>query len=88
MDRKENEGFLKSGKKTEDKQASFKRIVSEGSMVVLDARDLIKDFNTNSIKHYSWEQTAGIPIANDVAKDMPSLSFPAPYVQGSMSIPH
>jgi len=61
----------------------FKYIISEGSTVVLDVRDLVKNIDTNSIKGYSWKQTAGIPIANDVVKDMPSLSFPAPYVRGS-----
>lgn len=69
-------------------QEVFKYFVSEGSIVVLDERDLVKDIDTNFIKGYLWEQTTGKPIANDVVKDMPSLSFPAPYVQGSMSIPH
>ena len=37
--------------------------VSEGSIVVLDARNLIKDIDiTNSIKNYSWKQTTDIHL--------------------------
>jgi NTE family protein len=83
MDRKDYDEFPESGKKTEGRHSSFKRIVSEGSTVVLDARDLVKDIDTNSIKYYSWRQIAGIPIANDNVKEMSSFSFAAPYVKSS-----
>src|SRR5207302_7382312 len=81
MDRKDYDEFPESGKKTEGRHSSFKRIVSEGSTVVLDARDLVKDIDTNSIKYYSWRQIVGIPIANDNVKEMSSFSFAAPYVK-------
>jgi NTE family protein len=81
MDGKDKSAIPKNSKKVENQQPGFKHIVSEGSIVVLDARDLIKD--TNSIKHYSWKQTAGIPVINDLVKDSPSFSFTAPYVKGN-----
>jgi hypothetical protein len=83
MDRKDYDEFPESGKKTEGRHSSFKRIISEGSTVVLDARDLVKDIDTNSIKYYSWRQIAGIPITNDNVKEMSSFSFAAPYVKSS-----
>src|SRR5919199_4562507 len=61
--------------------STFKRVVSEGSTVVLDVRDLVKDIDINSIKYYLWEQTAGIPIAIDEVKDKSNFSFIAPYVK-------
>jgi NTE family protein len=84
MDRKDKI-FPKGDKKTEDIHPGFKCVVSEGSIVLLEARDLVKDIDTNSIKYYSWEQTAGIPIANDDVKDKSSFSFTAPYVKDSHS---
>jgi NTE family protein len=72
----------KGGRKTEDEHPSFKRVVSEGSTVVLDVRDLIKDIdNISSTKRYLWKQTTGIPIAIDDVKDKSNFSFIAPYVE-------
>jgi hypothetical protein len=71
----------KNGRRIENNHPSFKRVVSEGSTVVLDVRDLVRDIdNINSIKHCLWKQTAGIPIAIDDVKDKSSFSFTAPYV--------
>ena len=82
MYRNNNSESPKGGRKTEDKYPSFKRVVSEGSTVVLDIRDVIKDIdNIDSIKHYLWKQTAGIPIVIDDVKDKPNFSFIAPYVE-------
>ena len=84
MDRKDNDPVPKGGKKTE---YTFKRVVSEGSTILLDARDLVKDVDINSIKYYLWEQTDenGIPVANDDGKDKDksSFSFTASYVKDS-----
>ncbi len=82
MNGKERVGIAKNGKYTETNQKPpFKHVVSEGSVVVLEASDLVKDIDTNSIKNYAWKQTAGIPIINESAKDKSSFSFTAPYVK-------
>jgi NTE family protein len=81
MDRKNNDVFVKGGKKAEDEHPSFRTVVSEGSTVVLDARDLVNDIGTIPIKYYSWEQIAGTPIVNGDVKDKSSYSFTAPYVE-------
>ncbi len=70
-------------KKTENKHQIFKLVVSEGSIVVLEARDLIKNIDDNSDTHYSWNYTDHMPIANDnLVKDNSSFLFTAPYVKG------
>jgi NTE family protein len=82
MDGNNNPKSPNGGRKTEDKHLSFKRVVSEGSTVVLDVRDLVKDIdNVNSIKYYSWKQTAGPHIAIDDVKDKSNFTFIAPYVK-------
>jgi hypothetical protein len=82
MDGNNNPKFAKGGRKTEDKRLSFRHVVSEGSTVVLDVRDLAEDIdNLNSIKYYSWKQTAGPHIAIDDVQDEPNFSFIAPYVK-------
>jgi predicted acylesterase/phospholipase RssA len=82
MDGKDSPKSPKGGRKTEDMHTTFKRVVSEGSTVVLDVRDLVKDIdNINSIKYYSWKQTAGIHIDIDDVKNKPNFSFIAPYVR-------
>src|ERR671939_629451 len=81
MDGKDNPKSPKGGRKIENVHSTFKRVVSEGSTVVLDVRDLVKDIDINSIKYYLWEQTAGIPIAIDDVKDKSNFSFIAPYVK-------
>ena len=43
-------------KEETDHKPVFNYVVSEGSQVLLDARDFVKDIgNTNSIKNYSWK---------------------------------
>lgn len=82
MDGIDNRESPKYGVKLEDNRPSFKCVVSEGSTVILDVRDLVKDIdNINSIKHYLWKQTAGTPVAIDYVKDKPNFSFIAPYVK-------
>jgi NTE family protein len=65
------------------KKAAYKHVVSEGSVVVLDAHDIIGDVDTSSIKNYSWNQTSGMHIIiDDTAKDKWILSFTAPLLEG------
>jgi hypothetical protein len=85
MHRKDNEVFPKDGKISGGKHSSFKRVVSEDSTVILDARDLVRGSDANSIKYYSWEQTAGTPIIDGDVKDKPIFSFTAPYVNYNIS---
>jgi len=71
-------------KKAENQQPDFNLVVSEGSTVVLQASDLIKNIDTDSITHYSWNQTDGISLHNDnLVKENSSFSFTAPYVKGN-----
>lgn len=67
------------GRKSEEKRLSFKNVVSEGSTVILDVRDFVKDFdNINSIKSCLWKQTDGPHIAIEEVKTKPNFSFIAP----------
>jgi NTE family protein len=71
--------------KTEKQQSNYKQIASEGSLVLLDARDLIEDIDTaSSIKSCTWNQVRGTHLQTDDSnKDNKSiLSFTAPYVKG------
>lgn len=63
------------------KKAAYKHVVSEGSVVVLDAHDIIGDVDTSSIKNYSWNPTTDLDV-DDGVKDKPIISFTAPYVKG------
>src|SRR5215831_1559777 len=77
MDRKDRAEISKNSKK-----GAYKHVVSEGSVVVLDARDIIGDEDTSSIKSYSWKPVTDIHLdINDVAKDKSIISFTAPYVK-------
>lgn len=83
MDRKVHRESPKDGVKL-DNRPSFKRVVSEGSTVILDVPDLEKDIdNINSIKHYLWNQTEGTPVVIEDVKDKQHFSFIAPYVKNS-----
>ena len=70
-------------KAAEKQKTSIQVSVSEGSTVVLDVYDLVKDIDISSIKYYLWEQTAGISIANEDVKNKPTFSFTALYVKDS-----
>jgi hypothetical protein len=76
-------------RKTEKQQQplNYKQIASEGSLVHLDARDIIEDIDTaNSIKSCSWNQVPDTYLnTDDSNKDNKSiLSFTAPYVKGTV----
>jgi NTE family protein len=58
---------------------AFQHVVSEGSVVVLNARDVIGDADTSSVKNYSWKPT-DIHL-DDGIKNNPVISFTAPYVK-------
>jgi len=76
--------ILENNKKTENQKPDFNLVVSEGSIVVMEAHDLIKNIDGISITHYLWNQTDRIPITNDnLVKDNSSFSFTAPYVKGN-----
>jgi NTE family protein len=76
----------KSSRKAETNQRpAFRHIptASEGSVVVLDAHDVIDDVDTSSIKNYSWNLTTDIDLdIYDGITDKPVISFTAPYVKG------
>jgi NTE family protein len=62
----------------------FEHVVSEGSVVVLDALKIIGDVDTKSIKSYSWKPHTDIHLdIDDGATDKPVISFTAPYVKGA-----
>ena len=84
MERKQQRESPKDGVKMEDTSLCFKRVVSEGSTVILDVLDLVKDIdNINSIKHCLWKQTEGTPVIMDEFKDKKHFSFIAPYVKNN-----
>jgi len=78
-------GNSKITKKEErDQKPVFNYVVSEGSQVLLDARDFVKDVaTTNSIKNYSWKPPVGTHLNIDysIKNDNSILSFIAPYVK-------
>jgi NTE family protein len=84
MNGKDRVDISKSSKKTEtNQQSAFRHVASEGSVVVLDARDIIDDVDTSSIKNYSWKPPADMHLdIYDGIKDNPVISFTAPYVKG------
>jgi len=60
---------------------NYKQIASEGSLVLLDAHDIIEDIDTaDSIKSCSWNQVPDTHLSTDDSnKDNKSiLSFTAP----------
>jgi len=74
-------------RKTEKQESDYKQIASEGSLVLLDARDIIEDIDTaNSIKSSSWNQVStGHQVNTDDSNkaNKSILSFTAPYVKGN-----
>jgi hypothetical protein len=62
MDGKDRVEVARNIKKVEPNQLPIRHVVSEGSVVVLDACDLIGDTDTSSIKNYSWKQRISIGI--------------------------
>ena len=71
-------------KEETDQNPVFNYVVSEGSQVLLDARDFVKDIGTiNSIKHYLWKPSVGthLNIDDSIKNDNSILSFTAPYVK-------
>ena len=84
MRRKQLRESPKDGVKMEDPSQCFKRVVSEGSTVILDVHDLVKDIDKiNSIKHCLWKQTEGTPVVTAEVKDKKQISFIAPYVKNN-----
>jgi hypothetical protein len=81
MYRKDNDEIPKDSNL---ESVDFKDIVSEGARAVLDAQDLIKNIDGDSIRNYSWKQTNGTGVVN-LSKDSSSFSFIAPYVTGNDS---
>ena len=61
----------------------FNDIVSEGTTVVLDAQDLIKNTDSDSIKKYSWKQTGGTTTTKLSDDKSRRFSFVAPYIKGN-----
>src|SRR5690242_9402522 len=73
-------------KEETDQKPVFNYVVSEGSQVLLDARDFVKDIGTtNSIKNYSWKPPVDthLNIDDSIKNDNSILSFTAPYVKNN-----
>jgi len=72
-------------KKEETNQKPFfNYVVSEGTQVLLDARDFVKDMGTtHSIKDYLWNPPVGthLNIDDSIKNDRTILLFTAPYVK-------
>jgi hypothetical protein len=71
-------------KEETDQKAVFNYVVSEGSQVLLDARDFVKDIDTtNSIKNYSWKPAVDthLNIDDNIKNDKSIISFTAPYIK-------
>ena len=87
MNEKDGVHNSKISKKAETSQKPVsKYIVSEGSGVILDARDFVKDIGTtNSIKNYSWKPSIDthLNIDDSIKNDNSILSFTAPCFGGS-----
>lgn len=67
-----------------DQKPVFNYVVSEGSQVLLDAHDFVKEIDiTNSIKNYSWKPPVGthLNIDDSIKNDKSIISFTAPYVK-------
>ena len=76
---KDKDEISKNSNKTDAKQSlEFSQTVSEGSTVVLDVQDFMKDIDTN--KSYSCKQTKGISVADLRNETTHSFSFTAPYI--------
>ena len=63
-------------------EGDFNDIVSEGVTVVLDAQDLIKSTDIDSVKDFSWKQTVGPKAVIQSDNRSRTFSFVAPYVRG------
>jgi len=77
--RKDKGEISKNSNKTDAKKSlEFSQTVSEGSTVVLDVQDFIKDIDIN--KSYSCKQTKGISVADLHNETTHSFAFTAPYI--------
>jgi hypothetical protein len=59
-------------------EGDFNDIVSEGVTVVLDAQDLIKSTDIDSVKDFSWKQTGGPKAVIQSDNRSRTFSFVAP----------
>ena len=85
MSRKDKNEIAQNGNSQSAKQTiNFNQTVSEGTKVILDTYNFIKDINdTNNSYSYSWKQTEGIPVVFDnTIENTHSFSFTAPYLEG------
>ena len=57
--------------------------VSEGSRVILDARDFLPPDKINIDSSHSWTPIEGTTLPTDARKENSTLSFTAPYVTGN-----
>jgi uncharacterized membrane protein len=70
----------KNSSKTDAKQSiEFSQTVSEGSKVILNAQEFMKDIDTTN-KSYSCKQTKGISVDDLRNETTHSFSFTAPYI--------
>ena len=73
-----------SGGKTDTKKSvDYKYHASEGSNVILDARDLLPTEEINTDSSYSWEPKKGTTVPIGARKENGTISFTAPSVKGN-----
>jgi NTE family protein len=73
----------RGGKTDTKKSVDYKYHVSEGSNVILDARDFLPTDETNIESSYSWDPKKGTTLPIGARKENSTLSFTAPYVKGN-----
>ena len=77
------EDITKNSEETnKSNDGDFNDIVSECATVVLDAQDLIKSTDIESVKDFSWKQTGGPTAVIQSDNKSRTFSFVAPYVRG------
>lgn len=66
-------------------QILLERVFPEGSIVVLNAHDFIKNIDKHSIGSYSWKQeNDNNPLVENLTgENTQNLSFTAPYIEGN-----
>jgi NTE family protein len=79
-------GALGKDNENEDNdQVILERVFPEGSIVVLNAHDFVKNIDKHSIGTYSWKQkNDNNPLVENLTdENTQNLSFTAPYIEGN-----
>jgi NTE family protein len=71
------------GKTDTKKSVHYKYRVSEGSSVILDARDFLSTDDLSNDSSYTWEPKKGTTVPIGARGENATFSFTAPYVKGN-----